>query len=248
MYDVWAYSLGSVLIVSIVSFVGLFTISVSEKGMKNSLLFLVSFSAGALFGDAFIHLLPEAAEEGFTLYISLITLGGVIVFFILEKFIHWRHCHIPTSKSHPHPLAFMNLIGDGVHNFIDGLVIAGSYLASIPVGIATTIAVILHEIPQEIGDFGVLLHAGFSRKKALFFNFLSAMTAVFGATVALIIGSGTANMSNFLVPFAAGGFIYIAGSDLIPELHKETEPKKSAVQLLAFVAGIGVMMMLLLAE
>ncbi len=246
MIDVWLYSLGSVFLVSLVSLIGLFTFPMNERTLRKILLFFVSFSAGALFGDAFIHLLPEAAEDfGFSLTVSLSLLGGIIVFFILEKFIHWRHCHIPTSEEHPHPVAFMNLVGDGVHNFIDGLVIGGSYLASVPIGIATTIAVVLHEIPQEIGDFGVLLHAGYSKKKALFFNFLSALTAVAGTALALLAGESTAAITSFLLPFAAGGFIYIAGSDLIPELHKETNPKKSVVQLIAFIAGIGVMMGLL---
>ncbi len=247
MFDaqIYLYSFGSVLLVSLISLIGLFTFSIREESLKKILLFLVSFSAGALFGDAFIHLLPEAAESGISLEVSLSVLGGIILFFILEKFIHWRHCHIPTSPHHPHPLAFMNLVGDGAHNFIDGLVIGASYLMSVPVGIATTIAVILHEIPQEIGDFGVLLHAGLSKKKALFFNFLSAIIAVIGTIVALIGGSGFAPM---IIPFAAGGFIYIAGSDLIPELHKETNPKKSAVQLAAFLAGVGIMLLLLLVE
>lgn len=249
MTSAWVYSLGSVLLVSIISFVGLFTFALRENTLEKILLFLVSFSAGALFGDAFIHLLPEAVSNyGFTVGVSLSLILGIAVFFILEKFVHWRHCHIPTSERHPHPLAFMNLVGDGVHNFIDGIVIAGSYLASIPVGFATTIAVVLHEIPQEIGDFGVLLHAGFSKKKALFFNFLSALTAVAGAAITLIIGDAMADVTYFLIPFAAGGFIYIAGSDLIPELHKETEPKKSAAQLISFVAGVLVMVALLAVE
>lgn len=245
--DAWVYSFGSVLLVSLISFVGLFTFPMKERTLEKILLFLVSFSAGALFGDAFIHLLPEAVEaQGFSMSVSISLLGGIMVFFILEKFIHWRHCHIPTSEHHPHPVALMNLIGDGVHNFIDGLVIGASYMASIPVGIATTLAVILHEIPQEIGDFGVLLHAGYSKKKALFFNFMSALVSVLGVAVVLAFGTKGADLSTYLVPFAAGGFIYIAGSDLIPELHKETNPAKSAVQLIAFIAGIGVMLLLLL--
>lgn len=245
--DAWTYSLGSVLLVSLITFVGLFTFPMKERALEKVLLFLVSFSAGALFGDAFIHLLPEAVEaEGFSMSVSISLLGGIMVFFILEKFIHWRHCHIPTSEHHPHPVAFMNLVGDGVHNFIDGLVIGASYMASIPVGIATTLAVVLHEIPQEIGDFGVLLHAGYTKKKALFFNFMSGLTAVAGVLVALYVGESAADITSFLIPFAAGGFIYIAGSDLIPELHKETNPAKSAVQLIAFIAGIGVMLLLLL--
>ena len=238
----YAYSFGSVFLVSLVSLIGLFTFSLKDEALKKILLFLVSFSAGALFGDAFIHLLPEAVEDiGLSLGVSLSLLCGIISFFILEKFIHWRHCHIPASAQHPHPLAFMNLVGDGVHNFIDGLVIGASYLASVQVGIATTLAVVLHEIPQEIGDFGVLLQAGLSKKKALFFNFLSALTAVLGTAIALMMG-GSERIIPILLPFAAGGFVYIAGSDLIPELHKEPSLKKSLSAFSFFIIGIAFML------
>ncbi|MCH8067454.1 MAG: ZIP family metal transporter [Nanoarchaeota archaeon] len=249
MPNVWIYSLASVLIVSLISFVGLLTLTIKADKLKKILLYMVSFSAGALFGDAFIHLLPEAVEEiGFGLNISIYVLLGIGFFFIIEKFIHWRHCHIPNSKEHVHPFAMMNLFGDGVHNFIDGLIIAASYLVSIPVGIATTLAVILHEIPSEIGDFGVLLHGGFSKGKALFYNFVTALAAVLGAIVSLSISSYVENITVFLIPFAAGGFIYIAGSDLIPELHKEVKVKKSLLQFIAIVLGVSVMLLLLLLE
>lgn len=244
--DAWVYSFGSVILVSLISFIGLFTFSLKEKVLEKLLLLLVSFSAGALFGDAFIHLLPEAAKDyGFNMTVSMSLLGGIVVFFVLEKFVHWRHCHIPTSEDHPHPVAFMNLVGDGVHHFIDGLLIGGSYMASIPIGIATTTAIVFHEIPQRMGDFGVLIHAGYSKKKAILFDFLYSLTAIFGAGAALVFGESAKSFLPFLMPFAAGGFIYIAGSDLIPELHKETDPAKSAVQLIAFVAGIAVMLVLL---
>ena len=207
---------------------------------------MISFSAGAMFGDAFLHLLPETvAEHGFTLSVSLSVLGGIIGFFVIEKLIHWRHCHMPITENHVHPFAWMNLVGDGVHNFIDGLIIGASYLVSIPVGIATTIAVILHEIPQEIADFGVLLHGGFSKKKALLVNFLTALTALLGGVLALILSHYIEGITVFLVPFAAGGFIYIAGSDLIPELHKEVKFSRSVLQVVSFVCGIGIMLLLL---
>ncbi len=240
------YSLVSVIIISFISFIGVIGLSIKIDRLKQIVLFLVSFSAGALFGDVFIHLMPELVEEyGFSLNISLYVLSGIIFFFIVEKFIHWHHCHIEPGKDHPHPFAVMNLLGDAVHNFIDGLIIAGSYLASIPVGIATTTAVILHEIPTEIGDFGVLLHGGFSKKKALAMNFLSALTAVLGAIVALLLSSYIPNMNKFLIPFTIGVFLYIAGSDLIPELHKEVAAPKSLIQLITFVFGIAVMVLLL---
>ncbi len=247
MSNVWTYSLVSALIVSLISLVGVVFLSLHEDTLKSALLFLVSFSVGALFGDVFIHLLPEVLEKsGFGLNISMFLLSGILTFFILEKFIEWRHCHIPTSKEHPHSFATMNLIGDGVHNLIDGMIIGGSFLASTTVGVATTVAVILHEIPQEIGDFGVLLHGGYSKKEALLLNFLSAVLAIIGVVISLAVGSKIENFSTFLIPFAAGGFIYIAGSDLIPELHKETSATKSFFEFLSLLAGIGVMVLLTL--
>jgi zinc and cadmium transporter len=247
MHDIWFYSLASVFIISLASFAGIFTLLIREDLLKKILLFLVSFSAGALIGDSFIHLLPEAiGTGGFTLDIAFSLMAGILLFFVLEKFVHWRHCHIPTSKNHPHPLAMMNLIGDGFHNFIDGMIIAGSYMVDFKIGIATTIAVILHEIPQEISDIGVLLHAGLSKNKALFYNFVSALASCLGAVSALLIGGSSGYFLSLLVPFTIGGFIYIASADLIPELHKETDPKKSVMQLFGIVSGIGVMLLLLI--
>ena len=247
MLNIWLYSLGSVVIVSLLSLVGIFTLTIKTEYLKKILIYMISFSAGALLGDAFLHLLPEVvAETGFTPKISLYVLTGIAASFIIEKVIHWRHCHHPTTDEHPHPFAWMNLFGDGAHNFIDGLIIGAAYLVSIPVGIATTLAVILHEIPQEIGDFGVLLHGGFSKRKALLLNFITALTAVLGVIVALIVSAYVENITHFLVPFAAGGFIYIAAADLIPELHKEVKIQRSLMQFLLFILGIGLMMLLLL--
>jgi len=243
--NIWFYSLVSVFIVSLLSFTGILFLVISRQLLVNLLLFLVSFSAGALLGDSFIHLLPEAIEEsGFNLNVSLMILAGLLTFFVLEKFVCWRHCHVPTSKSHLHKFGVMNLVGDGIHNFIDGMVIAGSFLAGKQLGISTTLAVILHEIPQEIGDFGVLVYGGYSKTKALFFNFLSALMAVLGAVLVLVIGSGPDKLAQTILPFTAGGFIYIAGSDLIPELHKETALKKSFWQFIGLVLGIGIMLIL----
>lgn len=249
MNEVWIYTLVSVLVVSLISLIGVFTLSLKADALKKILIYLVSFSTGALFGGAFIHLLPEVAEEhGFGMEISLYVLSGIVIAFVIEKFIHWRHCHHPTTDDHPHPFAYMNLVGDGIHNFIDGMIIAASYMVSIPVGIATTVAVALHEIPQEIGDFGVLIHGGFSRAKALFLNFVTALVAVVGAVVALMLTSSVHGLTEFLVPFAAGNFIYVAGSDLIPELKKEATLGKSFLQLLALVLGIAVMAALVFLE
>ncbi len=247
---VWLYSLVSVFLVSMISLVGLLAFRLREQNLKKLVLYLVSFSAGGLFGDAFIHLIPEAAEEGgFGLYVSVYILVGITVSFVAEKFLQWRHCHIPTSKEHPHSFAYMNLFGDAVHNLIDGLIIGGSYLANIPLGVATTLAVVFHEVPQEIGDFGVLIYGGFTRSKAILFNFATALTAVIGTITALGLGFLMQGSAAFLIPFAAGNFIYIAGSDLIPELHRQ-EPRllKSALQLIAFIIGVLILLSLTFLE
>jgi len=184
---------------------------------------------------------------------SSFALSGIVASFIIEKVVRWHHCHHCHAPAHYknehkqcHPFAFVSLFGDAVHNFIDGLIIGASYLASIPVGIATTIAVIMHEIPQEIGDFGVLLKGGFGKKKALLVNFAISLTAVLGSILAVILGSRIEGITLFLVSFAAGTFIYIAGADLIPELNKEPELKSALIQLFTFLLGIGMMALLLL--
>ncbi len=236
-------ALGSVVIVSMISLVGILSFYLAQKQLSRYLLLLVSLSAGTLLGGAFLHLLPEAVgERGFTLSISFAVLAGILVFFVLEKYIQWRHCHVPTHKGHQHHIGTLNLIGDGLHNFLDGIVIAGSYLASVPAGIATTIAVVLHEVPQEISDFGVLMYSGLSKGRALFYNFLSAMTAILGAVLMLTLGSRLGWLVSFIVPFAAGGFVYIATADLIPELQKKCDvPRESFAHLAALVVGIALM-------
>ena len=164
-------------------------------------------------------------------------------FFILEKFVQWRHCHEPHTKHLcTKEFATINLVGDAFHNFIDGMIIAGSYVVDIRLGFATTVAVLLHEIPQEIGDFAILLHAGMSKMKALTYNFISALFALVGAIIVLLF-NGTSGLSHvFIVPFTVGGFIYLAGADLLPELHKvKYSLKSSAVQLISVIAGILVM-------
>ncbi len=248
MLNTWLYSIFSVIVVSLISFIGIFTLSVKEKKLRKFLIYLVSFSTGALLGDAFIHLLPGVVKEyGFGLSISLSVLSGIALSFVIEKFIHWHHCHNGNGK-HIHPFAIVNLYGDSLHNFIDGLIIGAGYLIGIDVGIATTIAVILHEIPQEIGDFAILLHGGFSKSKALFYNFITAITAIAGLAVSLLSGFYISNITAFLVPFSAGSLIYIAGSDLIPELHKEVAAKKSIIQFALFLLGIFTMFILLYLE
>ena len=246
----WLLSIASVLVVSIISIIGIATLWLKEQQLKKILLYMVSFSAGALFGDAFIHLIPEAIEEtGFGLPISMLILFGILFSFIVEKFLRWRHCHIPISSEHPHSFAYMNLFGDAIHNLIDGLIIGGSFVFSTSLGIATTLAVIFHEIPQELGDFGVLVHGGFSKKKALCLNLLTAFTAIIGTIIALMFGSNLEEFTPLLLSFAAGNFIYIAGSDLIPEIRKdEANLKKSTIQTIFIILGVCMMLILVLAE
>ncbi|MFQ6676929.1 MAG: ZIP family metal transporter [Fidelibacterota bacterium] len=240
--EIWAYALGSVLIVSLISLVGIVTLTFSRVFLNKILLFLVSFAVGSLLGGAFIHLIPEAFDSDLdTLVVSGAVLSGIVLFFVLEKFLRWRHCHHETTENHVHPVVPMNIFGDAMHNFIDGILIGISYAVSIPIGLATTVAVLLHEIPQEIGDFGILVHGGLTVRKALFFNYASALTSFLGVVIALMLGSSMENFALFLLPLTAGGFIYIAGSDLIPELHDNTDISISILQLIALLGGIGVM-------
>ncbi len=242
MNPAWLYTIISVFLISLISLVGTVTLTLKIHTLKKILTFLVSFAAGALLGGAFFHLLPEVAEDqGFNLSISFSVVLGIISFFVLEKIICWRHCHHPITKEHPHPFAITNLIGDAFHNFIDGVIIAAAFSVSIPLGISTSIAVLLHEIPQEIGDFSVLIHGGFRLFQALALNFFTALTALVGALLTLIIAAQTQELLRILVPFTAGGFIYIALSDLFPELRKETNLKKSTLQLVCLSLGILIM-------
>lgn len=242
--EVWIYAVISVVLVSLISLIGIFTFSLGKDKLKKMTLFLVSFAVGAMFGDTFIHLLPESFERlGTNLLTSLYVILGILIFFILEKFLRWRHCHI-SDEEHLHPAVTMNLFGDGIHNLIDGMLIGASYIVGIRVGITTTLAIILHEIPTEIGDFGILIHGGLSPKKALIFNFLSALAAILGTTISLIIK--TENYALTLLPITAGGFLYIAGSDLIPELQHDVKISSSLYQFVLILLGIGVMALLTL--
>jgi len=240
------YSLLSVIIISLISLIGVFTLTIKEERIKKYIFIFVSLAIGALLGDAFIHLIPEGFNTiGNTTYLSIAIIIGIILFFIIERYLHWHHHCESEDPCEIHPVGRMVLISDGFHNFIDGLIIAASFYISTEIGIATTIAVILHEIPQEIGDFAVLLHSGYSKSRALWLNFLSALTSVLGVIVFFIIGNSFEVFSKWLIPIAAGGFIYIALSDLIPELHKRSE-KKSHLIIQLFMISIGIISMLLL--
>lgn len=227
--------------VSLIAFVGLIALFIKEKIFKRILVNLVALSAGALIGGAFLHLIPEAIHEFEDKPIFLFVLFGFIIFFFIEQILHWHHCH--KGDCPEHAFAYMNLVAEALHNFIDGLTIAASFLIHPSLGMATTMAVALHEIPQELGDFGVLVYGGFDKKKALMLNFLVALTAVFGGVFGFFISDHFA-LSQFLLPLAAGGFIYIASSDLIPEIRKEKNRQKSFLNFIIFVLGVSLMYLL----
>ncbi|MEM3783654.1 MAG: ZIP family metal transporter [Candidatus Bathyarchaeia archaeon] len=237
--------LASVTAVSFIAFVGIIFAGMREFLLKRITMALVGFASGTLLGGAFLHLLPEVlTPENDPITVFFYVIVGIVSFFALEKFLYWRHCH--ERECPTHMFVYLNLLGDGIHNFIDGMVIAATFMFSFELGFATTLAVIFHEVPQELGDFGVLVYGGLSKKKALAFNFISAVTAILGALTTYFLAY-LKSIEVLLVPFAAGGFIYIAATDLMPELHKKTHASESLVQLIVILLGIGLMAFLKIA-
>ncbi|NCO67816.1 MAG: ZIP family metal transporter [Nitrospirae bacterium] len=227
--------------VSLISLIGIFFIGMKQDTLTKVIKYLVSFAVGGLLGGAFFHLLPESMASGEpSLFIYV--LSGIMIFFLIEKLLHWRHCH--KGQCDAHTFTYLNLIGDGIHNFIDGMIIAASFVTDMRLGVITTLAVAAHEIPQEIGDFGILVYGGFSKSKALLFNLLSALTAMAGAVIAYFSFNQIVWLKGFLVPFTAGGFLYIALVDLIPELHKEAGKGNIALQFIAMIGGLLLMWLL----
>lgn len=228
----------AVTIISLISLIGLFTLAIKEVLLKRVISFCISFAAGSLLAAAFLDLLPEALERGNNNLVFVNVLLGLIIFFLLEKFLYWYHCHGEVCEVHT--FTYLNLIGDGLHNFIDGVIIATSFLVSWPLGLATSLAILFHEIPQEWGDYSILIYGGFSRKKALIYNYLCSLTALAGAAVGYFFNSLFTNITSYIIAVACGGFIYIACADLIPELHKEKNIKTSCVQTIFLFLGITV--------
>ncbi len=226
------------LIVSLVAFVGIFFLFLRKNTLDKLLFILISLATGALIGGAFLHLLPHSLEHLSPMTASWIFISGFIFFFLLERILRWRHCHERGCEIHP--VTYLNLLGDGLHNFIDGVVIAASFLVSFHFGVVTTLVVMAHEVPQEIGDYAILVYGGMERLKALFFNFASAITAIIGGIMGYYLLHGTRYV-HYIMPFAAGNFFYISASDLVPELHKEVNFKKSLNSFIFFLAGIFIM-------
>lgn len=213
-----------------------------KETLEKITLFLVSLSAGALIGSAFLHLLPEAALKMETDKLFLISLAAFIFFFFLEKVLFWHHCHKEICEVRN--FGYMNLVGDSLHSFIDGLIIASTFLVDFNLGLAATAAIALHEIPAQIGDFGVLIHAGFEKKRALLTNYVVALTVVLGGVVGYFISFALSDIIPYLLPFAAGGFIYVAASDLMPEIREEVHLGRSMTSFAIFLAGIALMFLI----
>jgi zinc and cadmium transporter len=225
---------------------GIYALSLKEETLHKILLILVAFSAGSILGAAYFDLLPEAMELVEESVVFIYITVGFILFFFLERFIYWYHGHPHeadisaeiSDRTVTKGFAYLNLIGDGIHNYVDGMVIAASFLVGFPVGLATTIAVIFHELPQEMGDYGILVYAGFKRGRALLLNFVVALVVVLGGISAIFFIEAVEALSGLLIAFSAGGFIYLAASELVPELHKEKSLRKSVVQFVVFILGI----------
>lgn len=235
--------LGGVLSVLIAS---LFLL-VPERWRLASLPHLISFATGALLGAALLNLLPEAIESanGQVETVGLTLVAGIFAFFILEKFVLWRHCHqedcephAPTQHHRDKASASLILTGDAIHNALDGVLIAAAFLTDTGLGIVTAIAVIAHEIPQEVGDFAILLHSGMSRARALTLNLLTSLTSVAGGVIAYFALANAMQVLPYALATAAACFLYVAVADLIPGLHRRVEPKASLAQIVLIAAGI----------
>lgn len=218
----------------LIAFSGAFSLFLSDKNLKKITIFFVSFSIGTLIGGAFFHFIPEALEKLSIIKTTLLILVGILIFFITEKILHWHHCHNGKCE---HVYTYLMLYGDAIHNFLDGLIIASSFFISILFGIITSLLIISHELPQEIADFGVLIHGGMKKSKALLYNFLAQLTAILGGILGFFFLSLN-DYSVYLLPIAAGGFLYIAIKDLTPEVFKEKNKIKQIINIISLILGL----------
>jgi zinc and cadmium transporter len=243
MDTIWIYALLSIAAISGMSLVGLFTLSLSDTNMQRFTKPMVSVAVGVMLGNAFIHMIPEAFEKlGNGTTVPLLIIGGIILFFIVERMLHCRH---ECSKPHEsHDIGLMSLTADMLENFIDGIIVGAAYLVSIEAGIAATIAVFVHEIPTEMTDFSVLVHSGFDRKRALLLNMASSVTAFIGVILALSIGSSVTNFAAYVLPVAAGCFIYLAAGGLIPRFLKNNSLSGSFMHIALMAFGVAAMLAL----
>ncbi len=236
------YAIISVIVVSLISLLASLPLLIKKEISKKTLFILLSGSVGVLLATVFMDLLPEAIHDGYNLTIALYILSGFLVMFVLEKFVHMHHKGEEKHLAHGHAyhIVPVNLVGDAVHNFIDGVIIAASFSVNVSVGIASTISIIFHELPQELADISVLLYSGLSKKKALMFNLLSAGSAIIGTILGLMFVSRIEGFTHFMIPFAAGNFLYIAATNLLPQLHRDCEVKDTILHLIAIIVGISI--------
>lgn len=244
----YLFSFLAVLLVSFTSFVGAFALVISENKLRRFLHYFISFSVGALLGEVFLHLLPEMGRQALSVSQGAYILLGVFIFLILEKIIRWHHNHDGEHEESVHAVAWLTLIGDGLHNVLDGMLIGASFLIDAHLGIATTVAVLFHEIPHELGDFMVLLHGGMKASRALWYNFLSALTSVVGLLIVWLFTAKVTQAPDILLGIGAASFLYIAMADLIPELNRERSIKRSIGQSVFLVVGVMAMAGLLILD
>jgi zinc and cadmium transporter len=224
------------VVMSAIALVGSLTLLLSDRTLERVLLPLVALAAGTLLGGALLHMIPAAVDTmGNRFPVYLWVFAGFAAFFALEQFLQWHHCHDVPCEHGIRPLSYLVLIADGLHNFIGGLAVAGAFLIDVRVGISAWLAAAAHEVPQELGDFGILVHSGWSKARALLFNFLSALTFLVGGLIAW--AAARSFDVSFLLPFAAGNFLYIAAADLIPEVKHGESLGRAAVHFAAFLFG-----------
>ncbi|MHA2049854.1 MAG: ZIP family metal transporter [Promethearchaeota archaeon] len=266
-----------IIIISFLSLIGLFMISLKERTLDKVLFVLVAFATGTILATALFDLIPESLHHleelnagGAGISVSLIfifIIVGFVIFFVVERFIYWFHGHAHEEEENKFvcydsnmggidvPLdrggsiksfALLNLVGDGLHNFLDGIIIMVAFSSGIRNGVIITLAVVFHEFPQEVGDFGILLYGGFSKKRALFFNFLSALVALLGGLLAFFLSDAVEMFNLFFLAFSGGGFLYIACTELMPEMIKEKNLKKSILQALIFIGGLMLIILLVI--
>ncbi len=226
------------VLVSLVSLSGALFLMLREDSLKTLSVHLVAFASGSLIGGAFFHLIPEASVRLGDAAFGIVV-AGIVFFFALERVLCWRHCH--NAQCDAHSFTYLNLVGDSIHNFVDGIIIAAGFLVDPGLGLVTTAVVILHEVPQELGEFGVLIYGGFTRRRAILLNLLTALTALAGGAVGYFFSLYVRGLQIPLVAFAAGGFVYIALADLVPELHKRRRPAESAAQFVLMLGGLGLL-------
>ena len=238
----------AISIVSLISVLTIFPLAYFFKHKKVIKLF-VAFAAGALIGDVFLHMIPEMAEHHFEAAHSLAIIAGIIGLFMFEQIFHWRHCHNEFTDKHKHSsIAVSSLAADFFHNFIDGVLIASSFFIDVELGMATTLAVVFHELPQEIGDFAILINSNMEKKKAILFNFLTSLSAFLGAFLFILFSSKLLDLTEYIIAFGGGAFLYLAIADLLPEIKHEDCNSGIFFKLLFFILGVAIMFFLTLLD